>query len=90
MACILHIIDDFERLLTKSGRYIKGFGGTMTKPVKKDTIVWKWHDYNGKENSFKILNLYYAPKRKVRLLSPSIGQKNQRKQSQVKEHDVKQ
>ena len=83
-------MDDFDGPLIDSGRVIKDFGGTKTKPVKKGTIVWKWHDNNGKEHCFKIPNSYNIPEQGVRLLRPEYLAKKQTTQGRVKEQIVKQ
>ena len=41
-ACISHRTEDFIGTLTDTNRCIKGFGGAITKAVKKGTLKWSW------------------------------------------------
>jgi hypothetical protein len=55
---------------SKSGRSIKGFGGSRTTNDKIGTLVWKWDDSDGKTHRLVIPKSFYVPGGSVRLLSP--------------------
>ena len=52
---IFHFIKCFKGQVIDSNKAIKWFGGKITTAVKNRTIVWKWYDYDGREQIFKIL-----------------------------------
>lgn len=76
-ACISHKIDDFIGPLRKVNRSIKGFGGESVMNVYRGTIVWKWHDNDGRLHRFRIPDSYYIPNGHCRLLSPQHWAKTQ-------------
>ena len=71
LACISHCEENFEPgLLKRCDRVVKGFGGTL---------LWHWEDNQGIVTTFWILQSYYVPDGKVRLLSPQHWAQTQAK-----------
>ena len=52
--CIFHLIKCFKGQVIDYNKVIKWFGGKITTNIKNVTIVWKWLDYDRREQIFNV------------------------------------